>query len=59
MNLEKFPLDKQTCKLEVESCTFVSHGPFFPSWVWGHEETKGALDSERDCICPLLPPHLF
>lgn len=59
MNLDSFPMDKQTCKLEVESCTSVSHGPFFPAWGCGHQKTKGRLDSERDGISPLLPPSPF
>jgi hypothetical protein len=28
-DLHKFPMDKQACKLEVESCTYFSCGPFF------------------------------
>ena len=59
MNLEKFPLDKQTCKLEVESCTFVSHGPFFPSWCGDMRKPKVHLTVRGIAYVPYSLPALF
>lgn len=48
-------MDQQTCKLEVESCAYISRGCFFSALGCGTQETTNRVDSERDSLSLLLP----
>lgn len=44
LDLQKFPMDKQSCKLEVESCAYFSCGSFIPELGCTSQGSRSRVD---------------
>ena len=61
MDLSKYPMDTQTCKLQLESCEYISYSPWddFPRWlrsVYSWRETYTQWPFFSQCWFQLIQP---